>query len=143
MAAQTLIVGLGGSGSDIVKGVYDQIKETNGRSKGKEGRITGDNISFVVFDTDVNELEKITKDYPEIRTIQISTRLTVGEYLNVDEFAKNTWFPVNKILNNKGLTEGAGQIRSISRLALDTAITQGKMKTLDNAIENLYKLNGN
>ena len=49
---------------------------------------------------------------------------------------------MNGILNSKSLTEGAGQVRAISRLALDTAIRAGNMEPLHNAIEELYKLEG-
>ena len=49
---------------------------------------------------------------------------------------------MNKILNRKTLSEGAGQVRAISRLALNTAIKAGKMTPLHQAVEQLYKLNG-
>lgn len=131
MSAPTLIVGLGGTGSKIVRIVYERATEKQRA-----------NIRFVVFDTDVNELRQIEEETPSIRVIQTSNRLTVGEYLDKDTFARDEWFPVNKILYNKALTEGAGQVRAISRLALDTAIQQGKIKPLDESIEDLYKLTG-
>lgn len=52
----------------------------------------------------------------------------------------DTWFPVNAILNSKTLTEGAGQVRAISRLAFDTAIRAGKLEQLHEAIQDLYKV---
>lgn len=64
----------------------------------------------------------------------------MGEYLNKDTHARDTWFPVNAILNGKTLTEGAGQVRSISRLALETVIRAGKMEPLHEAIQSLYKV---
>lgn len=131
MSAPTLIVGLGGTGSKIVRIVYERATEKQRES-----------IRFVVFDTDVNELREIEESTPRIRVIQTSNRLTVGEYLDKDTFARDNWFPVNRILFNKALTEGAGQVRAISRLALDTAIQQGKIRPLDEAIEDLYKLSG-
>lgn len=131
MNAPTLLVGLGGKGSDIVQRVYK-------RATPKQRA----NLGFVVFDTDVNELRKIEENTPQIHTVQTSTRLTVGEYLDVDHYSRDNWFPVNQILNSKALTEGAGQVRAVSRLALNTAIQQGKMAPLDEAIEELYKLNG-
>ena len=66
----------------------------------------------------------------------------MGEYLEIDKDSRDTWFPVNRILNGKALTEGAGQVRAVSRLALNTAIQQGRMAPLNEAIEDLYKLNG-
>ena len=132
MSAPTLIVGLGGTGSKIVLKVADRVSEEQRKS-----------IGFAVFDTDVNELRQISENNPFIHTIQTSTKLSVGEYLDIDEHSRDSWFPVNAILNSKNLTEGAGQVRAISRLALETAIRAGKMDELHQAIENLYKLEGN
>lgn len=119
MLAPTLVVGLGGTGSDIVKRVAKQVNEEQAQ-----------HIRFVVFDTDVNELADIRAENNLIRTVQTSTKMTVGEYLEQDVHAKDKWFPVSPILNKKTLTEGAGQVRAISRLALDTAIPGGKCGTV-------------
>lgn len=132
MSAPTLIVGLGGTGSKIVLKVAERVSEEQRKS-----------IGFAVFDTDVNELRQISENNPFVHTIQTSTKLSVGEYLDIDEHSRDTWFPVNAILNSKTLTEGAGQVRAISRLALETAIRAGKMDQLHQAIEKLYKLEGN
>ena len=129
MIAPTLLVGLGGTGSKIVCRVSEKVTEEQRKR-----------IGFAVFDTDINELREIREANPFIKTIQTSTKLSVGEYLNIDTHARDTWFPVNAILNSKTLTEGAGQVRAISRLALDTAIRAGNMEPLHHAIEDLYKL---
>lgn len=129
MIAPTLLVGLGGTGSKIVCRVSKMVTEEQRKR-----------IGFAVFDTDINELREIRDENPFIRTIQTSTKLSVGEYLNIDTHARDTWFPVNAILNSKTLTEGAGQVRAISRLAFDTAIRAGNMEPLHAAIEDLYKL---
>ena len=110
MIAPTLLVGLGGTGSKIVCKVSRLVTE--------EQR---EHLGFAVFDTDINELRDIQRDNPFIKIIQTSTKLSVGEYLNIDTHARDNWFPVNAILNSKTLTEGAGQVRAISRLAFDTA----------------------
>ena len=129
MIAPTLLVGLGGTGSKIVMRVSRLANEEQRK-----------NLGFAVFDTDINELRDIKEENPFINTIQTSTKLSVGEYLNIDTHARDTWFPVNAILNSKTLTEGAGQVRAISRLAFDTAIRAGKMEPLHEAVQNLYKL---
>ena len=103
MNAPTLLIGLGGIGCKIVERVSRMVTE--------EQR---NNIAFAVFDTDINELSEIQRKSPFIKIIQTSTKQTVGEYLNKDTHARDTWFPVNAILNSKTLTEGAGQVRSRS-----------------------------
>ena len=127
--APTLLVGLGGQGCKIVAMVSRLANEEQKKY-----------LSFVAFDTDVNELRTIRRDYPDVRTVQTSSRLTVGEYLYNDENAKNNWFPINNILNRKTPSEGAGQVRAISRLVMDTAIRSGDLEPLHEAIDNLYKL---
>ncbi len=129
MNAPTLLIGLGGAGCKIVDRVARLVTEEQ-RS----------NIAFAVFDTDINDLRAIQTRSPFVKTIQTSTNQTVGEYLYRDTHARDTWFPVNAILNGKTLTEGAGQVRSISRLALDTVIRAGKMEPLHEAIQSLYKV---
>lgn len=94
MIAPTLLVGLGGTGSKIVCRVSQMVTEEQRKR-----------IGFAVFDTDINELREIREANPFIKTIQTSTKLTVGEYLNIDTHARDEWFPVNGILNSKSLTE--------------------------------------
>ena len=129
MIAPTLLVGLGGTGSKIICRVANKVT--------KEQR---QHLGFAVFDTDINELREIQRANPFVHSIQTSTKLSVGEYLNIDTHARDTWFPVNAILNSKTLTEGAGQVRAISRLAFDTALRAGKLEPLHEAIQELYKL---
>lgn len=129
MNAPTLLIGLGGTGCKIIENVSNMVTE--------EQR---DSIAFAVFDTDINDLRGIQQRNPFIKIIQTSTKQSVGEYLNKDTHARDSWFPVNAILNGKTLTEGAGQVRSISRLALETVIRAGKMEPLHDAIQSLYKV---
>ena len=123
MNAPTLLVGLGGTGCKIINKVSELVTDEQRK-----------NIAFAMFDTDINELNEIKKRNPFVQIIQTSTKQTVGEYLSMDTHARDDWFPVNAILNAKTLTEGAGQVRSISRLALDTVIRTGKMEPLHEAI---------
>ena len=130
--APTLIIGLGGTGSGIIERVKDKIHETS--------RKQSDRIAFVAFDTDINDLAEIKRRSPEIFTVQTSTRSTVGEYLNINTNARDNWFPVNEMLNRKTLTEGAAQVRAISRLAFDTTLKGGHLEPLHKAIDQLFRI---
>ena len=131
MLAPTLIVGLGGRGSEIVGILSDMITDKKLKER----------INFVAFDTDVNELRELKKKHPDVRyLVQTSTNMTVGDYLHLDEFTRDNSFPVNPNLYRKTLTEGAGQVRAISHLAFITAMKRGNLKPLDDAIYDLYKL---
>ena len=131
MSTPTLIIGLGGTGLTIVKKIVELASEKQRK-----------NLGFVVFDTDVNELRSVEDAKLGIHTIQISDSLTVGEYLQQDSNARENWFPVNQVLNSKLMTDGAGQVRAVSRLSFNTALVQGKMAPLDEAISELYRLKG-
>jgi hypothetical protein len=130
--APTLILGLGGTGSKIVEKVAEKVKESESSQS--------ERIAFVAFDTDINDLGRIRQRSPEIYTVQTSTRNTVGEYLNINTNARDKWFPVNEMLNRKTLTEGAAQVRAISRLAFDTTLKGGHLDALHRAIEALFRI---
>ncbi len=128
---ETLFVGVGGIGSQIVLKVASRCMP-----KEKE------NLKFVVMDTDVNELEAVKNKNENIVPIQTSSTQTVLDYLTADESASDRWFPVNTTLYPKTVSEGAGQVRAISRLALNTVIKSGRINALYNAIDDLFLKDG-
>lgn len=127
----TLIVGLGGMGQKVVQRISVLIDRDNIQD-----------VELVVMDTDVNDLRRSKQNFPRIHTVQTSPRGTVGGALDQNEFARDRWFPINDGLMGKPFTEGAGQVRAVSRLALDHAIEQGYMSGLEKAIEKLHSLSG-
>lgn len=129
--APTLIIGLGGTGCHIVS-MVDQLTNEEQRKF----------VRFVHFDTDANELRIRREETPYIKTVQTSSRLTVGQALRNDREARENSFPSNLQLLNKPLTEGAGQVRSISKLAFDACLREGRINPLHEAIDELQKLNG-
>ena len=130
--APTLVIGLGGTGSQIIEKVYAKVRETSASQS--------ERIAFVAFDTDINDLADLKRRSPRVKTVQTSTRATVGEYLNVNRHARDMWFPVNEMLNRKTLTEGAAQVRAISRLAFDTTLKGGRLEPLHQAIDELFRI---
>lgn len=129
--ANTLFIGIGGIGGRIVKGVAELCREHE-----------TDNISFVCLDTNVNDLTAIRDSKARIRYVQISSTETVGSYLNYDEDARNNWFPKNTVMYDKTVSEGAGQVRAISRLALNDTIKTGRIRPLYDAIDELFMKDG-
>ncbi len=126
----TLFVGVGGIGSRII---------------GKVAKLSVgdkmDNVRFVTLDTDVNDIERLPSG-AVISSVQTSSPRTIKDYLKNDKAAKNHWFPENKILDDKTVSEGAGQVRAISRLAINASIRQGKVSTLYRAIDELFLKDG-
>lgn len=129
--AQTLFIGVGGTGCRIIKRVHDLCRP---------GEM--ENINFVFLDTNVNDLSNVTRDGSHIYFVQTSNTQTVGNYLDYDADALNNWFPKNAVMYDKTVSEGAGQVRAISRLALNSTIKTGKIQPLYEAIDELFRKSG-
>ena len=129
--APTLFIGVGGTGCDIVTRVAEMCRpgET-------------ENISFVCLDTNVNDLSAVAKSQAHIYHVQTSNTQTVGDYLAYDQDALRNWFPKNAVIYDKTVSEGAGQVRAISRLALNSTIKTGKIRPLYDAIDDLFRKDG-
>ena len=131
MSAPTLIVSAGGVGCRVAAMVAAHTSPAQ-----------RENLRFVALDTDANDLRALRAGGYPGKVIQTSANMTVKEYLHIDKHAAETWFPVHPLLGPKALTEGAAQVRSISRLALNTTIRSGRMQPLHDAIDELYRLTG-
>ena len=131
VAAPTLFVGVGGTGCKIVKRVADLCAPEE-----KE------NINFLCLDTNVNDLSVVANGKSKIYWVQTSNTQTVGSYLDYDEEARKKWFPKNAVMYDKTVSEGAGQVRAISRLALNSTIKTGKIRPLYDSIDDLFRKTG-
>ena len=131
VAAPTLFVGVGGTGCKIVKKVADLCAPEE-----KE------NINFLCLDTNVNDLSDVTSGKSKMYWVQTSNTQTVGSYLDYDEEARKKWFPKNTVMYDKTVSEGAGQVRAISRLALNSTIKTGKIRPLYDSIDDLFRKTG-
>ncbi len=131
VAAPTLFIGVGGTGCKIVKRVAEMCRPTE-----------VENINFVCLDTNVNDLSSVAKSSANIYYVQTSNTQTVGNYLDYDQDALKNWFPKNAVMYDKTVSEGAGQVRAISRLALNATIKTGHIKPLYSAIDDLFRKDG-
>ncbi len=131
VVAPTLFVGVGGTGCKIVKKVADLCAPEE-----KE------NINFLCLDTNVNDLSSVANGKSKIYWVQTSNTQTVGSYLDYDEEARKKWFPKNAVMYDKTVSEGAGQVRAISRLALNATIKTGKIRPLYDSIDDLFRKTG-
>lgn len=131
VSAPTLFVGVGGTGCKIVKKVADLCAPEE-----KE------NINFLCLDTNVNDLSSVANGKSKIYWVQTSNTQTVGSYLDYDDEARKKWFPKNAVMYDKTVSEGAGQVRAISRLALNSTIKTGKIRPLYDSIDDLFRKTG-
>lgn len=131
VVAPTLFVGVGGTGCKIVKGVADRCQPSE-----------TENINFLCLDTNVNDLMDVARGRKHIYCVQTSNTQTVGSYLDYDDDARKKWFPKNAVMYDKTVSEGAGQVRAISRLALNATIKTGNIRPLYNSIDDLFRKTG-
>ena len=126
----TLLIGLGGIGSRVVDTVY--------------GMIPADRRSHVAahaFDTNVNDISRL-RNLQGLVT-QTSERWTVGQYLHRADPLVKEWFPHEQPeLQRKLLTEGAGQIRAVSRLGYRAAMETGHLHGLERQIATIFRARG-
>lgn len=130
MSTKAIVIGLGGIGSEIVCELERYLEEEK-RERG--------NVRFVVMDTDVNTIARVRRNNFGGRIVTMSDKMTVGEYLADNGKAKE-WFLENGILNWKPVTEGAGQVRAVSRLAFELAVRNGRLQPLYEAIRELHAM---
>ncbi len=130
----TLLIGLGGIGSRVVDEVYGMIPMDK-----------RDRIACHIFDTNVNDiskLENLDKDW----CTQISKAMTVEQYLHNlrdNEQYVLDWFPhEQREIRRKSLTEGAGQVRSISRLGYRAAMQDGRLSNLHKQLTSIFRETG-
>ncbi|WP_416826558.1 tubulin-like doman-containing protein [Ectobacillus polymachus] len=119
----TILVGLGGIGSTVTQEVYKKIP--------KELR---KKVAMHVFDTDVNTISRFEN---RKFVTQTSSSKTPRDYIAEDATITD-WFPDDATILDKPLTEGAGQIRVISRLALRAAMKEDKLTTFWQEIERIF-----
>jgi hypothetical protein len=129
MQVPTILIGLGGTGSQIVDMIYDWIPENR-----------RDLVAIHTFDTDVNDIAKL-KNLKRENITQTSTNYTVGQYMALADTVVKDWFPHEiKELHRKTLTDGAGQIRAVSRLAYRAAMENNALNSLQTSIAKIERL---
>ncbi len=133
--AQTLLIGLGGTGSRVVNNVVKDLKE---RGRG----INDGNIGCAVLDTNVNDNGKIVSTQTGVPVIPTSKNMTIEEYLDVyNHLDPLTWCPDGPpSFLEQSMLDGASQLRLKSRLAFMDVMEDGTIKRLERIINQL--LNG-
>lgn len=137
---KALIIGLGGLGSDIVCSTYQRFKNHSAHTDHHK------RVKFLALDTDANEVNVRKKIMPPENVIQTSSTesKTAGQYIDEikDISTVTDWFPIEaSALRNMSINDGAGQIRTISRLAYSHAIQTDKTNRIKTAITELLNLN--
>ena len=123
----TLLIGVGGTGGRIVDQVYSRIPVDRRRA-----------VAVHVFDTDVNDIVKLERLRGHVT--QTSPDCRVDDYLYRADPSVRDWFPHEMPeVRRKLFTEGAGQIRAVSRLAYYACIEDGRLQRFGETIRSLLR----
>lgn len=126
----TLVLGIGGVGCKIAAAISDSLSDEDRNY-----------VSVIGIDTNVNDLSKL-RDKHKMEIIQTSDDMEVSAYLEVHpEYLE--WFPDNDFLRERTMTDGAGQVRTLSRLAFLASVESGRFNTILQEITRIRKVDGN
>lgn len=132
MRAAAIIIGIGGIGSDICARVEQMLPQDISEDK---------YLRFVIMDTDRNTIRRLQRRGFGGTAIKLSDNMTVARCQEMlREKGLADWYPENGIYANKAMTEGAGQYRSISRLAFEYALQESKLDELNRIIHDLNEI---
>ncbi len=128
----TIFIGIGGIGMQIAATISDKIN-ANAR----------DYVGFFGIDTDIKSINKRRKEnHHYMNYIQISEEWRVDDFLKENP-ELNEWFPQDPILKLRYVQTGAGQIRSLSRLAFISAEQKNKFQPIFDEINRIRKIGSN
>ncbi len=129
---QTVLIGLGGTGSRTVNNVARLLREKNiGVNDGI--------VTCAVLDTNQDDNDKIRKTGTTIPVIPTCDNRNIDRYLqDYAHLDPKSWFPYSRALGDQTMIRGAGEMRYKSRLAFMDTMASGRIIDLQNAMEKVF-----
>ncbi len=126
--AQTLLIGLGGTGSRAVNNVVKRLK-----SEGKS--INDGDIFCAVLDTNSNDVDLINESGTGVPVIATSKNQNIGEYFADYKHKKILdWAPDSPDFRQESMLSGASEVRVKSRIAFMDCLSSGMADQLEDFI---------
>lgn len=131
--AQTLLIGLGGTGSRVVNNTAKKLNENN--KQFNDGK-----ICCAVLDTNENDNNSIIDSLTGVPVIPTSKAQNIGQYrrdyhhLNIDE-----WCPVCSTFDVESMIDGASECRMKSRIAFMDCLESDVIRDLELMINEVLK----
>lgn len=126
----TLIIGIGGVGCKIAASISDLLSEESRKY-----------VGIIGMDTNINDLSKL-KDKHKMEIIQTSDDINVDTYLSKHPEYKE-WFPDISFLRQRTMVDGAGQVRTLSRIACLASQEGGRFAPILSELTRIRKVDGN
>ena len=119
----TLVIGVGGTGSEIAERIYQE---------GKRLDLVDDRRLLTVLGLDTNDYDHQRRRLKETNKVRFSTNRTIDEVLKRNSEAEGTWFyrrdELPATIRNMTLLDGAGMVRLFTRLALHDEFRHGSLE---------------
>lgn len=133
--AQTLLIGLGGTGSRVVNNV---VKELQLNKK----EINNGEICCAVLDTNVNDNESIRDSNTGVPVIPTSKAQKIRSYFeDYHHLHMETWCPQSPGFMEESMIDGASELRVKSRIAFMDCLESGIIRQLELMINDVLKNN--
>lgn len=133
--AQTLLIGLGGTGSRVVNNV---VKELHLNNK----QINNGEICCAVLDTNVNDNASIMDSNTGVPVIPTSKAQKIRDYFdNYHHLHMETWCPQSPALMEESMIDGASELRIKSRIAFMDCVESGVTDQLELMINDVLRNN--
>lgn len=133
---QTVLIGLGGTGSRVVNNVAKELRKN-------ALDINDGVVTCAVLDTNKSDNELIEKTGTQIPIIPTSKPMNIDAYLALyDHKSPLDWFPNSTDFGGESMTDGASEMRIKSRLAFMDTLADGSLLKLEQVIESIFHERG-
>ncbi len=129
---QTVLIGLGGTGSRTVNNVAHMLREKN-------IEINDGIVTCAVLDTNQADNELVKATGTNIPVIPTCDEKTIDEYLA--QYAgqdPRSWCPYSRAFGQESMIDGASEMRAKSRIAFMDTMATSTIFELQNAIEKVF-----
>ena len=133
--AQTLLIGLGGTGSRVVNNVVKELRL-------KKGQINNGEMCCAVLDTNVNDNKSIVDSKTGVPVIPTSKAQKIRAYFeDYHHLHMDTWCPQSPAFMEESMIDGASELRLKSRIAFMDCLESGVIDQLELMINDVLKNN--
>ncbi len=135
--AQTLLLGLGGTGSRVVNNVVKELQK-NGKT------INNGEMYCAVLDTNVNDNDLLSKTGTGIPIFPTSKAQKIQDYImDYKHTDIEDWCPQSPTFLQESMIDGASEVRMKSRVAFMDCIETGLVRDLELMINEVLNNNAN
>lgn len=133
--AQTLLIGLGGTGSRVVNNVVRELHLNN-------REINDGNICCAVMDSNANDNEELVGSNTGVPVIPTSKAQKIRDYFaDYHHLHMETWCPSSPTFLEESMIDGCSELRMKSRVAFMDCLESGVIDRLERLINDVLRNN--